>query len=375
MRILHTVDRYLPDVGGGATEVVRQVSKRLAAMGHDVTIATSYSASRGWTEHEGVRVAQFRIGCVLDQAVLGIRGEVPAFVDFLRNGRFDVVLNYAAQTWPTNLTFRMLGKLTSRAVLAACGYSGLIGLRRLLYWNYYRRLPTYLKRYDAVVYHSANYQDKWFGDKYRIKQYAVIPNGIDSVEFEKRGVDFRSLYNIRTPHLLLTVGDHFKNKGHVRVLAAFKGLSRGDVTLVIIGRNVARRCRSCWTSCRAAAKLYPGRVLLLDGAPRDHVVAAYQAADIFLFGSFIEAFPLVILEAMGSRLPFVAFPAGNIAELAGGVVVNSTGEMAGRTEWLLASQDERRRLGEEGHAAQRSRYDWDKIVPQYESLYRRLLAT
>jgi glycosyltransferase involved in cell wall biosynthesis len=375
MRILHTVAYYFPDPGGGAEGVVRQLSERLVQLGHDVTVATTYSARRQNFVHNGVKIKQFRIHCGLQQSVLGIYGETESFCSYLREGCFDVVMNYAAQTWGADLTCRVLGQLPAKTVLAACGYSGLIGFRRPLYWNYFRRLPEYLRRYDAVVYHSAGYRDKQFGDRHGIKHYRVIPNGIDSREFCEPIEDFRRAHGIRTPYMILSVGDHFRNKGHARLLEAFAAMQRDDVTLVIIGRDFAPVGRGCWRHCRSVAGRSGARVLVLPNAPRDHVVGAFHSADVFWSGSHIEVFPLVILEAMGVGVPFVAFPAGNIAELPGGCVVTSAAEMATETRTLLNGATLRQRLGDIGREEQRRHYSWDAVTHQWEGLYQDLISS
>src|ERR1035437_5908983 len=111
MRILHTVAYYFPDPGGGAQEVVRQLSERLVRLGHEVTVATAHSTRRENFVHNGVKIKQFRIQCRLEHSVLGIYGETENFCSYLKEGCFDVVMNYAAQTWGDDLTCRMLGQL------------------------------------------------------------------------------------------------------------------------------------------------------------------------------------------------------------------------------------------------------------------------
>jgi glycosyltransferase involved in cell wall biosynthesis len=373
MRILHTVAYYPPDEGGGASEVVRQLSERLARRGHEVTVATQYTPERVITELNGVKVKQFRIGGVLKQSVLGIWGNTDEFKKTLLEGGYDIIMNYAAQTWHTDLTCRFLREIRARAVLCACGYSGLIGWRRLVYAYYFWRLPGYLRLYDAVVYHAHGYRDEQFGIRHGITNGRVIPNGIDTAEFSRPPIDFRSYYGVQTPHILLTVGDHYANKGHRRIFEAFARLNRDDVTLVMIGRRKGGWPRGCWSSCRSLAKDFGKRVLMVDRAPRGHVVAAYLEASLFLSGSMIEAFPLVILEAMGSGVPFVAYPAGNIADLPGGLIVRSVAEMVKAVGYLLNSRAARNELGMAGCREQRLHYEWDSIVDQYESLYQELL--
>jgi len=375
MKILHTVGFYPPAHGGGATHVVRRVSEGLAKRGHDVTVATAYHARRSpGIPLNGVMIEQFDIKSYLGQSVLGISGEVDRFVAYLCTQRFDIVMNYAAQTWHADLTFGNLGKISGQVVLAACGYSGLIGWRRIIYRSYFKRLPQFLRKYDGVIYHASGYLDWEFGKMHAIAHSTVIPNGIDSNEFAVAEINFREFYNIRKGPILITVGDHYRNKGHERVLKAFRSLNRrDDVTLVIIGRAIGGRTSSCINSCRRCARNMDGRVVLLEDAPRSHIVAAYKEASVFLSGSYIEAFPLVILEAMTCSLPFVAFPAGNIAQLPGGIMVTSIDEMANATKKLLSDETYRQELGRAGCAEQRNEYEWEKIVGKYEDYYQRLL--
>jgi glycosyltransferase involved in cell wall biosynthesis len=82
---------------------------------------------------------------------------------------------------------------------------------------------------------------------------------------------------------------------------------------------------------------------------------------------------LVIVEAMAAGRPFIAFPAGNIAELPGGIVVSGVEEMAARATELLNDPNARESLGAEGRAAHHSRYEWEAVVDQYEDLYSRLV--
>jgi|GEM_PF-313624 len=377
LRILHTVAHYPPALaGGGATHVVRCISEGLARRGHAVTVATAYSPDRPENYVlNGVTVRQFRVHGMFQQSVLGLRGEdIKAFCRFLRENEADILMNYAAQTWHTDLTCQCLPNLRARTVLVACGYSGLVGWRRPLYWGYFRRLPRYLGQYDAVVYHAKGYHDERFGARHGIGHFRIIPNGIDSAEFSHPAVDFRAHYGIKTPHMLLTVGDHYRNKGHDRVLDSFVRMNRPDATLVVIGRRMASWPRDCWAGCHRAAHRIGPRVLLLDQAPRSHVVAAYKAADLYLSGSHVEAFPLVILESMAVGIPFVAFPAGNIADLPGGVLVTSERAMAEAAARLLDDADRRGRMGVDGLRAQREQYEWKTVVGQYEALYRDLLA-
>jgi glycosyltransferase involved in cell wall biosynthesis len=386
MRILHTVEFYTPSVGG-AQEVVRQISERLAARGHEVTVATTRLAERRDRCPGGVRIEEFDIS---GNAVLGCRGETGRYQQFLLDSRFDVMLNYAAQQWTTDLALPVLERLAARKVLAPCGFSGLLSRD---YEGYFAELPSVLRRYDHLVFHGAAYRDAEFAKRHGLLRSTVIPNGAAEEEFGAPDPRFRARHGIpEGVPLILTVGSHTGAKGHGLVMRALQKARIGRSVLAIIGnvfggRGCVRSCRwrARWTRL---ASLGRTRVLLLD-PPRREVVAAYHAADLFAFGSNVECSPIVLFEAMASRTPFVTAAVGNAEEIArwsGGGVVLPTAQradgsavadataMARALEDLVARPEERERLGEAGHRAWRERFTWDRIAGSYEALYRSLVG-
>lgn len=367
MRILHTVQLYEPRKGG-SEEVVKQISERLAARGHKVTVATAADPRRTWTTLNGVEVRSFEVS---GNAVLGIKGDAEGYRRFLRGADVDVMLNYAPQTWCTDIAFDLLDELRCRKVLVPCGLSG---LKWPEFASYFADLPRHLKRYDALVYMSENYQDKRFGDEHGLGDKAVIiPNGAAAEEFDAETPPFRERFGITTPLMVLTVANHYEAKGHRRLVEAFKSLRREDATLVLIGNRVEHWWHGCFAWCRTQSLVNP-RIKVLEGVPRPLVVSAYKEADVFALASEIECAPLVIYEAMAAGIPFVSTNCGNVKDNApAGIVVDDPDDLGGALAELLDDPERRRRLGESGRASWRAAHTWEVIVDAYESLYERLI--
>jgi glycosyltransferase involved in cell wall biosynthesis len=391
LRILHAVEFYRPSVGG-AQEVVRQVSERLAARGHDVTVATSRDPRRREEVLDGVRVAGFD---VRGNAVRGLEGDVEGYRRFVAEGGFDVVLLYAAQQWTVDALLGVLGDVPGRRVLAPCGFSA---LRDPRYAGYFADLRGHVHDFDALAVHSETYQDaRWLREEAGAgERLRLVPNGADEREFgtlPERG-RFRERSHARAgAPLLLTVGGHTGLKGHAASIAAFRrsrAARRG--TLAIVG-NVPVGRRGCRDLCRARAAAArvrrPGRRVVLADPPRPAVVEAYTDADLFVFCSMVECSPLVLFEAMAAGLPFVTVDVGNAAEIAqwsgAGVVVPSARRDDGLVEAdpeavaravddLLVDEPRRRALGEAGRRAWRERFTWDAVTDRYEALYTELVA-
>ena len=107
LRILHAVEFYSPSVGG-AQEVVKQISERLAARGHQVTVATSRIDARATQSIGGVEVEQFDIR---GNAVRGLEGEVERYQRFVIDSDFDLVMTYAAQQWTTDALLPVIDQI------------------------------------------------------------------------------------------------------------------------------------------------------------------------------------------------------------------------------------------------------------------------
>jgi glycosyltransferase involved in cell wall biosynthesis len=391
LRILHTAEFYAPSVGG-AQEVVRQVSERLSARGHDVTVATSAHPQRTSSEVAGVRVAEFD---VRGNAVRGMEGDVAGYRRYVAEGEFDVVMTYAAQQWSTDALLPDLDAIGAKTVLAPCGFSGLCDDA---YAPYFADLSERLHGFDGLVFHSGGYQDIQLARDAGVpaERLSVIPNAADEREFAEARPEgrFRAEHGIaRDAPLLLTVGGHTGLKGHAQSIAAFRAADRTrGGALAIVGNTPTGP--GCLTLCRARAAatrvLGRGRRALLLDPPRPSVLDAYADADLFVFCSMVECSPLVLFEAMAAGLPFVSVDVGNAAEIAewsgSGVIVPSprrdnglvdadTAAVARAVDELLADPDRRREMGERGRRAWEERFTWDAATDRYEQLYERLVAT
>jgi L-malate glycosyltransferase len=381
MKILHTVEFYSPSVGG-AQEVVRRISEQLVRRGHEVTVATTHLPERESTYINGVRVEGFSIS---GNEVLGYRGETDRYLSFLADGKFDVMMNYAAQQWATDLVFSIVSKLPYRKVMAPCGFSAL-SLSK--YEPYFRKMPDIMRQYDHLIVHSEMTRDSQFIRQHGMNHYSVMPNGAAREEFEHVTDGFRERYGIpRGIPMVLTVGSHTGAKGHSLSMKAFAQAKIGRAVLVIIGNILGgigclRRCQmqAAWVRFRSLGQK---NVLLLD-LPRKDVVSAYRAADLFVFGSNIECSPIVLFEAMAAETPFVSSDVGNAREIAewsgSGIIIptvqDSNGlaraaasDMSRAIENLLSDPSRRQAMAQAGHDSWKERFSWERIAAQYESLY------
>jgi glycosyltransferase involved in cell wall biosynthesis len=193
----------------------------------------------------------------------------------------------------------------------------------------------------------------------------VIPNGVDTGRFRP---DSGARAGDR--FTWLAAGRLMWKKDYATLLRACAGLP--GATLLIAGDGPQRAELE-----ELAADLNVDVRFL--GA-REDISALMNACDGFALSSRVEGLPVALLEAAACGLPCAATNAGGVGEIV----------LDGRTGFLAAPADpdslrnamrkimslpaeERRRMGSAAREHAAAHFDWDAVVPRWESLYRELL--
>jgi L-malate glycosyltransferase len=387
MKILHTVESYYPEIGG-MPEVVKQLSERLAAMGHDITVATKKCIDRKSDVIKNVKIRSFAVD---GNDVRGITGDVEGYRNFLLNSDFDIVTNFAAQQWATDIAMPILSKIKGRKVNVPTGFSG-------LYWSaykdYYRKMETLMKEYDMNVFLSNDYRDINFARANGITKNIIIPNGAAGDEFlPESSIDIRSKLGIsKDDFFILHVGSYTGIKGHVEALKMYLKSKIQNGILVFVGFHNSDFERFTKFSKKyilwKIINLFPAKRYIITMLSREETVAAYKAANLLLFPSNMECSPIVLFESMASKTPFLATNVGNsveITEWSGGgeilpTLIDKEGfshpQMQGSIAMLnnlYANENRRNQLALNGFNAWKKKFSWEVIAKSYEEMYSNLL--
>lgn len=387
MKILHTVEQYYPSIGG-MQEVVKQISERLAALGHEVTVATSKNTKSRPDIINKVKIKEFEISGNLAN---GLKGNILNYQNFVLKSDFDIMTNFAAQQWATDALLDILEDIKAKKVFVPTGFSALYNNS---YKKYFEGMKQWIKQYDVNIFLSYKYRDIQFAKKNGVKKNKFIPNGAAEEEFlVKTSSDLRKRLGIPSNHfLILHVGSHTGMKGHRETIEIFQQSKIKNSTLLIIGNSFGG---GCTTECMYKSKismLLPSRFLddkkiIITSLSRNETVEAYLESELFLFPSYIECSPIVLFECMASKTPFLTSDVGNSREILSwskaGLILPTNKDEKGFSnvkikesvailEKIFLDKKTRNKMQINGYNAWKNKFTWEKIAKQYESLYKKI---
>lgn len=381
MKILITTFTYFPNADGCAQAATVRANG-LAALGHEVTVATSRHPARVAGD-SNPRVISFDITGSSNRK-FPVKGDVAAFQQFLAASNYDVILFENWDAWPTCLAVDMLQSIKGKKILVSHGYTphiwvphpgigwGLgnwLGGLGLLFLT-----PYLMDNFDHMVFLSSRtdfgrFLDHRMAQHFAAGKFSIIPNGAFANEFQDDGSnDFRSKYGIQGP-MLLSVAAYCDRKNQKLAIRAFREAALADATLVLIGNEFNEYSEEARQLDADLQKRFPaGRVLFLEKMSRREICAAYVAADLFVLAAKAETLPVVLLESMASRTAWVSTDTGCVSELPGGLVAKHAGDLVKKIRQLISSASDRDRLAQAGWKACQEKYDWNKVISAYDTL-------
>ncbi len=404
MRVLHCLHNYHP-ARGGAEWLMQNVSERLAARGHDVTVIASNAFSvedyvlpgkgrrpmpAGEDRVNGVRVRRVpfsRRGVRTLNALRGIStrfgfpfGERLRMLSWgPRSRRYypeslaveaDLIAACPLPTMNVWYARRAAMKKKVPLVIIPCFHTE----DRYAFHN--RLYFRWLREADAVVTLT-----DWERD--HLHRVAGVP--LENIHTIAVGIDpdeplpaagARANGGIPRRETVIFMGQHGLHKGILHLIKAMQSVwaERADVGLIIAGSPTAHTAEIE----RKVRELPPpqrARVELIKGFPEEEKRALLARADVFVSVSFMESFGIVFLEAWREKLAVIGCRRGGsskiIDEFRDGLLVEfgRPRELAGALLELLENKDVRRSMGQAGRRKTLEKYSWEKILPLWEALY------
>jgi len=363
MRIAILGTRGVPASYGGFETFAEQLSTRLVARGHDVTVyCRAHYVSPRQIEYKGVRL----------KVLPTIRHKyfdtvVHAFLSSMHAagvGRFDAALICNAANAPFIPVLRATG------TPVAINVDGLEHKRRKWNWlgkNYYRvaeRLAVWLPNEtvtDARViqdYYAARYGAPStmiaYGaeverrlDRAAVRAWGVEPNRyvlyVSRLEPENNAaMVIEAFKRVRTPHRLLVVGDAPYAHDYISEL-----------------RALARRDR---------------RIIFTGFVFGDAYRALQQNAYCYVHATEVGGTHPALLEAMGYGNCVLTLATPENVEAVGeaGIHYSDTKDLAAKLQRVLRDGGIVGQYRQRAQARVRERYDWEHVVEEYEALFARM---
>jgi glycosyltransferase involved in cell wall biosynthesis len=224
-------------------------------------------------------------------------------------------------------------------------------------------LSKALDRADEIIATTRSYAET--SKLLKGREYHVIPNGIDLGEFQDSEVG-------KEP-LIVFLGRLSLSKGVDVLIRAMREVEV-EARCVIIGDGEEKK------RFMKLAKDLEVNVEFTGFLPREEVVNYLKRASLLVLPSVsrLEAFGIVLLEAMACGTPVVASDIPGVRDVASeaGLLFppGDHRKLAEIINELLSDEEKIRKLGEKGKRIVREKYSWDVVIGRLIEVYERCLA-
>ena len=204
------------------------------------------------------------------------------------------------------------------------------------------------------------------------KNPIVIHNGIDTTIFRKKNSNLRGELNLENSIVITFVGRLIYAKGVHDLISVFADIERefSNLKLLIVGYGPYKQELE-----KLAEKVCKEKILFLGQKNREEIVEILSVTDIFVNPSYSEGLPTSVMEAAAIGIPVIATDVGGtrkiIENYKTGLIVppGDTKLLKGKIFELIKDKNLRRDLGDNAYNVFKDKFDWDRIVKEYENVF------
>jgi glycosyltransferase involved in cell wall biosynthesis len=225
----------------------------------------------------------------------------------------------------------------------------------------------------AVSPHTKKWFLKVFGQKNKYKT-RIIAHGIDTDLYEKEAADINFIdkkYHTKDKKIVMFVGRLTREKGLEYLIKAARKI-KGEI--FIIGDGAYKDYLVNYTELHTTKNVhflgYFGKNNI------NELRGFFHRANVLVLPSVVnESLGFVVLEAMACKTPVVASNKGGIPLVVknnhNGILVRarSAKALGMAINKLLKNEILAQKMGESAYKTIAEKFDWNVIVPQYESVY------
>jgi glycosyltransferase involved in cell wall biosynthesis len=337
---------------GGCETIAENLGIHLLKHGYDVDVLTAHDPKRSSSRWRGMRIVEHS-GLPTNQRRWSAYTRHCA--KLIEQGGYHGIVMLAD---PENWVLWSLEKVT-RSAASKVVVQLLINDDGYARWHankpFVDRVATGLRAAGRVIVPSTHGPAARFCHNHRIDA-AVVPNA--AVICRPTG-DFRREWSIPSSiPLFLLPANLWPVKNHLGLMAQLTRMS-GEWRLVMVGYPSSSHCEYA-ARVRTAVET-DSWFMLVEGLAARELAAAYAAADVVLLPSTGEVSPVVLLEAMAWKKPWIATPhCGAAAGNAGGLVL-PVAQFPLALQALMQRPDLALKLGEVGFRHWEQQFCWGKV--------------
>ncbi len=199
-----------------------------------------------------------------------------------------------------------------------------------------------------------------------IRKIRIVPNAVNPEKFVPG-----EIAGEREPTVLY-VGRLVEYKGLSLLIKAIADVQKEIKTrLVVVGDGEDRRTFEELALKLGVDAVFTGKI------PKKEVVEWMRRARVLVLPSFsrLEAFGIVLLEAMACSTPVMAADIPGVSEVAseGGVTFSDDKELVKKLKLLLTDDRLATKLGKMGRTAVERKFSWKVVLDKIEKIYGELL--
>jgi len=206
------------------------------------------------------------------------------------------------------------------------------------------------------------------------KDIEVIPNFVDVNRFVPRDPEVRKCFAAEGEKVLMHISNFRPVKRIPDIIEVFEGVSRRMKSrLLMIGCGPEKERAMLMVEEKGLTD-----IVHFLGQQND-VSTLISCADLYLLISEHESFGLTALEAMSCGVPVIGTSGSGMEEFLGDGAAGrlfEVGDIEAMVEGcieILGDSELRREMGKRGRERVLKSYSEDRVIGQYENLYRRLL--
>ncbi len=267
-----------------------------------------------------------------------IKGDIKAYHNLLTKPEWDIIIFNAWQNWCTDLGLRVFKQIKGKKYLYShCISTNLFFkhrpikslIRYILLRPYWWSIKTKIQSFDGLIFLCKDGDDNRFDDlKIAKKSNAsifYIPNSISKNNSKLLKTPINSIKN---RNQIISVGSYEWQKGFEFVIKSYaKSKIKNIIKLKIFGYKFNEYTKKLILLAKKL-NINDEYIEFIENVSGSHLLKEYKKSYMFIFGSYTECQPLVLIDSNLTGTPFISKKSGAISSMMGGVTVSNTKEMA-----------------------------------------------